>query len=74
MGHDAVRGHIVVYAASSLYKRPFADMAFLMHYDAGGQDRIVVYVAVAGYFHSVAQYAVVADMGVVADVALGHYI
>ena len=44
-----------------------------MHQCVGGKDGAVPYLAVSGNLYSIAYHAVVANLGVMANMSLSHY-
>ena len=70
--HNDIRRHIFCNAATCLNQHPTTDVAVLMQDDIAAQDRAVVYAAVACHCALDAQYAVIANLYVVAEVYAVH--
>ena len=70
--HNDIRRHIFRNAATCLNQHPTTDVAVLMQDDIAAQDRAVVYAAVACHCALDAQYAVIANLYVVAEVNTVH--
>ncbi len=64
---------MAVDTAAAFYQYPFAHIATFMHQCVGGKDGAVPYLAVSGNLYSIAYHAVVANLGVMANMSLSHY-
>ena len=72
VSHDHIGGHIAADAASALDHGKAPHLATGVQHRARRQDDIAVHPAAACDLHAVAYHALAAELGIVANVHLGH--
>ena len=72
MGHDGIRRHIAVDAATALDQHPLPYLAAFVHQGRAAEYAEVVDLHFTGYLDRIAQNHMVTDLGVVAYMSLRH--
>lgn len=72
--HHNIRRHVAGHSASTFHKYEIADFIAFVNERTRRENTVVPDLAVAGYLHSVAEYAPIANPGIMPYVRLCHHI